>query len=107
MHLLRFQSSTCYHYNIAKTKPLPRFSFFFSGMLTYRVFRNERKRQLKLAHAAINLTAFVLAVVALEAVFAFHNASDIPNMYSLHSWLGIATVALFAFQVSKCDCTVP
>ncbi len=68
-------------------------------MLIYRVFRNERKRKLKLAHASVNLACLVLSVVGLRAVFAFHGASDINDMYSLHSWLGLVAVTLFAFQV--------
>ncbi len=68
-------------------------------MLVYRVFRNERKRKLKLMHAALNATCLVLSAIGLRAVFAFHDASDINNMYSLHSWLGLVAVTLFAFQV--------
>lgn len=64
----------------------------------YRVFRHERKKKLKLTHAIVNATALVFAVVALRAVFASHAAENINNMYSLHSWMGIITVALFAFQ---------
>ncbi|PNJ22122.1 CYB561A3 isoform 20, partial [Pongo abelii] len=42
--------------------------------------------------------AFVLTVVGLVAVFTFHNHGRIANLYSLHSWLGITTVFLFACQ---------
>ncbi|XP_038035647.1 lysosomal membrane ascorbate-dependent ferrireductase CYB561A3 isoform X1 [Anas platyrhynchos] len=52
----------------------------------------------KLLHGALALTAFGLTVVGLVAVFGFHNASKTPNMYSLHSWLGLATVLLFSCQ---------
>ena len=66
----------------------------------YRIFRNESKIKLKLAHAAIMILVFILTVIALIAVFDFHNLKQIPNMYSLHSWMGILTVILFLFQVS-------
>lgn len=53
----------------------------------------------KVLHAALHLLAFTLTVVGLIAVFRFHNHSKIAHLYSLHSWLGITTVILFACQV--------
>lgn len=59
----------------------------------------QNKLPWKLLHAALMLLALVLSVVGLCAVFDFHNANKTPNLYSLHSWVGIAAVALFAVQV--------
>lgn len=53
----------------------------------------------KIAHAALHLVAFILTVLGLVAVFKYHNEAKIANLYSLHSWLGITTVFLFACQV--------
>ncbi|XP_006076621.1 lysosomal membrane ascorbate-dependent ferrireductase CYB561A3 isoform X1 [Bubalus kerabau] len=52
----------------------------------------------KSGHAAMHLLAFLLTVLGLHAVFEFHNHAKIPHLYSLHSWLGITTVFLFACQ---------
>ncbi|NWQ68541.1 CYAC3 protein, partial [Neopipo cinnamomea] len=53
----------------------------------------------KLLHGGLALGAFVLTVLGLAAVFRFHNSNGTPNMYSLHSWMGLGTVLLFSCQV--------
>ncbi|XP_041933397.1 plasma membrane ascorbate-dependent reductase CYBRD1 [Alosa sapidissima] len=57
------------------------------------------KLMMKFIHAGLNILALILAVVSLVAVFDFHNAANIPNMYSLHSWVGLAAVILYALQI--------
>jgi hypothetical protein len=37
---------------------------------------------------------------AFYCAFKFHNDSGIANLYSLHSWLGIGTISLYAIQVT-------
>ncbi|XP_075881807.1 lysosomal membrane ascorbate-dependent ferrireductase CYB561A3 isoform X1 [Nelusetta ayraudi] len=70
------------------------------GAVLYRVplTWGQNKRPWKLLHGALMLLALVLAVLGLCAVFDFHNANGTPNLYSLHSWVGVATAALFAAQ---------
>ena len=84
--------------------------FFLSGILIYRVFRHERKKKLKLTHAIMMISSFLLTVIGLKAVFDSHNLkmdpttkkpAPIANLYSLHSWMGIITVILFAMQVKS------
>lgn len=71
-------------------------------MLIYRVQRTLRKRRLKLIHAGNMFLIIFLTIFALVAVFDSHNlvSPPIPNMYSLHSWVGLTTVILFCCQVS-------
>lgn len=69
-----------------------------NGILIYRLFRDGPKPILKIAHAAVMISIFILTVIALIAVFDFHNLKNIPNMYSFHSWVGLLTVILFSFQ---------
>ncbi|XP_034991294.2 plasma membrane ascorbate-dependent reductase CYBRD1 [Zootoca vivipara] len=54
---------------------------------------------MKLIHAGLNTIALVLAIIALVAVWDFHNAQKIPNMYSLHSWIGLTAVICYALQL--------
>lgn len=70
------------------------------GAVLYRIPAtwSQNKSTWKLLHASFMLLAFVLSVIGLCAVFDFHNARKIPNLYSIHSWIGIAAVALFAVQ---------
>ncbi|XP_023278107.1 cytochrome b ascorbate-dependent protein 3-like isoform X1 [Seriola lalandi dorsalis] len=58
----------------------------------------QRKYTWKLVHAGLMLLSLLLSVLGLCAVFDFHRGFHINDLYSLHSWVGICTVALFAFQ---------
>lgn len=70
------------------------------AILVYRVFRNYRKLPIKVLHAVLHILAFLFAVVAVKAVFEFHDSRRIPNLYSLHSWIGLVALVLFGVQVS-------
>merc|ERR1711997_657139 len=75
-----------------------------NGALIYRVIppRNEsHKLKLKLGHAGAMLLAFILMVIGLQAAFDSHNLakpSPKPNMYTLHSWVGLLAAILFGCQ---------
>lgn len=68
------------------------------AILVYRVFRNEAKKNVKLLHGIIHLLALIISIIGVVAVFDNHRAAKIPDMYSLHSWCGIATLVLFCVQ---------
>lgn len=71
-----------------------------NSIIVYRVFRNARKIRVKILHAFLHLMALLFAAVGLKAAFDSHNlpAKKIPNMYTLHSWVGMAAVVLFGCQ---------
>uniref|UniRef100_A0A3B4AVM8 Lysosomal membrane ascorbate-dependent ferrireductase CYB561A3 n=1 Tax=Periophthalmus magnuspinnatus TaxID=409849 RepID=A0A3B4AVM8_9GOBI len=52
----------------------------------------------KLVHAGMMFVALLLSMLGLSAVFDFHQGVNIPNLYSVHSWVGISTVFLFSSQ---------
>lgn len=71
-----------------------------NGAVLYRVPLTWGRNKLpwKLLHAGLMLLALIFSIVGLCAVFDFHNKNKTPNLYSLHSWIGIAATALFALQ---------
>lgn len=71
---------------------------YANGMLIYRTQRNVNKRRLKLFHGGTMVTVFLLTIIAQVAVFSFHNKMNIPNLYSLHSWVGLSAILLFVCQ---------
>ncbi|KAI3431199.1 Cytochrome b561 domain-containing protein [Psidium guajava] len=72
---------------------------FFSGeaMMAYKTVAAGRDVQ-KFMHMSLHLIAFVLGVVGICAAFKFHNMQQLEDMNSLHSWIGIITISLFALQ---------
>lgn len=42
-----------------------------------------------------------MALMAVLAAYVFHLHSNIPNFYSMHSWVGLITIALLVVQVQK------
>ncbi|XVF85554.1 hypothetical protein PTKIN_Ptkin17bG0126500 [Pterospermum kingtungense] len=72
---------------------------FLSGeaMMVYRTVQAEHNVQ-KVVHMILQLGAFVLGVIGLCAVFKFHDMIKVEDVYSLHSWIGISTISLFALQ---------
>ncbi|XP_057810227.1 transmembrane ascorbate ferrireductase 2-like isoform X2 [Salvia miltiorrhiza] len=71
----------------------------FSGeaMMAYKTVPANRKRQ-KVFHLVVHLIALLAGILGVYAVFDYHKQSKIIHLYTLHSWLGITTISLFAFQ---------
>ncbi|XP_055910959.1 plasma membrane ascorbate-dependent reductase CYBRD1 isoform X2 [Eupeodes corollae] len=71
-----------------------------NAILIYRGLRHTRKKTLKYTHASIHMGAFILVLLGGKASFDSHNLHEppIPNLYSLHSWLGAAAIFMFLCQ---------
>jgi hypothetical protein len=76
------------------------------SMLVYRTCRCCRRIWNKLLHTVFHILAVPCIAIAFIAVLDSHNLrtdkdgnpAPIPNFYSLHSWMGLATMGLFALQ---------
>jgi len=84
-----------------------------NGALVYRVFPSHddaHKLKIKMMHAITMMIVFILTVIGLQAAFNSHNLRTKkddegnivswpnPNMYTLHSWIGLLSVILFTGQ---------
>merc|ERR1712086_398526 len=74
-----------------------------NGALVYRVMparSDGHELKLKICHALVMMIVFVLMVIGLKAAFDSHNLSvpPKPNMYTLHSWVGLLAALLFGCQ---------
>jgi len=69
------------------------------GATSFRIFTSLPRHIVKLIHAISLSFAFAVSTVALYSIFYFHDLKSIPNMYTLHSWLGLAFVILFGLQL--------
>jgi len=73
------------------------------GSIMYRITpRCISRRTSKALHAMVMLLSLATAIIGLWAVFESHDLASppIPNMFSLHSWVGISTLGFFAVQLA-------
>lgn len=74
----------------------------FSGfsVLLYRICRCCRRIYVKLLHTVFHALTIPCVALGFLAVLDSHNLAQppIPNFYSLHSWIGLVTMGLFAIQ---------
>lgn len=81
-----------------------------NGALIYRIIPpkgDAHKLKLKIGHAVVMIIAFCVMVAGLQAAFDSHNLAEKdgkpapkPNMYTLHSWVGLLAALLFGIQWS-------
>ncbi|GAB4826369.1 hypothetical protein Ancab_009234 [Ancistrocladus abbreviatus] len=52
----------------------------------------------KIVHLVLHAVALILGIIGNYCAFKYHNEAGIANLYSLHSWLGIGIIVLYAIQ---------
>ncbi|XP_076930511.1 putative ascorbate-specific transmembrane electron transporter 1 [Bidens hawaiensis] len=57
------------------------------------------RQTLKLIHLMLHLIALLTGTLGIYAVFKFHNELKAGHAYTLHSWIGLATICLFGLQL--------
>ena len=71
-------------------------------MLVYRSCRCCRRIWSKLLHTMFHLMAIPCIVIGFMAAWDYHALNPdqpIPHFYTIHSWLGLATMAMFLLQL--------
>ena len=80
------------------------FSFMVSlnmyAVLIYRTHYSQRKQQLKWAHATLTGLTMSMSLLGVAAMYKSHLMANIPNFYSLHSWIGVLTNVIYVSQFS-------
>ncbi|XP_014256067.1 cytochrome b561 isoform X2 [Cimex lectularius] len=80
---------------------------YANSIMIYRALRTMRKQKLKIFHAIIHSVVILCVLFAQIAVFDSHNfhvnpqtqkLDPIPNLYSLHSWIGLVAIITFILQ---------
>ncbi|KAI3734137.1 hypothetical protein L6452_13600 [Arctium lappa] len=71
--------------------------FQTKAIIIYKTIPAKRQTQ-KVIHLVLHFIALVAGILGVYAVFKFHHELHIPDMYTLHSWIGLSTLCLFGLQ---------
>ncbi|CAN6851037.1 hypothetical protein Bca52824_052016 [Brassica carinata] len=67
------------------------------AIISYKSLPFE-KRVNKLIHLVFHAIAIILGILGIYAAFKHHNEKHVPNLYTIHSWVGIGVIVLYALQ---------
>ncbi|KMZ57927.1 hypothetical protein ZOSMA_80G00180 [Zostera marina] len=70
---------------------------FGEAIMAYKNIPGPRKAR-KAIHGFLHLFALSMCIFGVYVAFKFHNKASVPDMYTLHSWLGMITICLFGIQ---------
>ncbi|CAK9170498.1 unnamed protein product [Ilex paraguariensis] len=68
------------------------------AIMAYKTVPAKKEVQ-KVFHLTLHFIAPICGILGIYAVFKFHHEVGNPDMYTLHSWLGMSTICLFGLQV--------
>ena len=60
-----------------------------------------KRRAPILVHLILHFIALGAGIFGVYIAFRYHDKESIPDMYTLHSWLGLSTICLFGLQVKQ------
>ncbi|XP_047330855.1 transmembrane ascorbate ferrireductase 1-like [Impatiens glandulifera] len=67
------------------------------AIMSYKALTLKKETK-KLIHLILHGIALILGIIGIYTAFKYHNESNIANLYSLHSWLGLGTIIVYALQ---------
>ncbi|KAK7273989.1 hypothetical protein RIF29_15058 [Crotalaria pallida] len=67
------------------------------AIVTYKSIPGKQM-SVKVVHLLLHLIALASGILGITAVFKFKKEAGLPNMYTLHSWLGISAISSFGLQ---------
>ncbi|MED6120047.1 hypothetical protein PIB30_017295 [Stylosanthes scabra] len=68
------------------------------AIMIYKSVPGKQQRSLKVVHLLLHLIALATGILGIVTIFKFKKELSLPNMYTLHSWLGISAICSFGFQ---------
>ena len=82
--------------------------YSFKAILIPRVLSDVPKARVKIFHVWLLTLSIVFSSIGFKAVYDSHNRAKPPekNLFSLHSWIGLAVIILLYLQwlCSFCCC---
>ncbi|XP_057443248.1 probable ascorbate-specific transmembrane electron transporter 1 [Lotus japonicus] len=67
------------------------------AIMAYKSIPGTR-RTAKVVHLLLHVIALASGVLGIITVFKFKKETGLPNMYTLHSWLGMSAICSFGLQ---------
>ncbi|GMJ13347.1 hypothetical protein like AT4G25570 [Hibiscus trionum] len=69
------------------------------AIMAYKAFPDRRDMKVQRAvHLTLQTIALGCGIFGIVVIFKFQDESNKPDMYTLHSWLGMSAICLFGLQ---------